>query len=99
MDKRDPTAYDKNTLGIFILSISISILIIKLFDKYRRNNRVSILSKATYNAYFVHILVMYGIARFNTNFYIVTVLCIFISLILGVVFDILFQKLIFKHIL
>ena len=99
LDKRDPTAYDKNTLGIFILSISISIFIVKLLDKYRRNNQISILSKATYNAYFVHILVMYEIAKFSSNFYFITVLCIFISLILGIIFDILFQKLIFKHIL
>lgn len=99
LDKRDPTSYDKNTLGIFILSISIAILIIKLLEKYKRKNEIATLSKATYNAYFVHILVMYGIANFTQNFYIVTVLCIPISLAIGIAFDILFQKLIFKRIL
>ncbi len=92
LNKRDPAVYDKNTLGVFILSIGIATLIIKSFDKYKRNKIISTFSNATYNAYFLHVLVMLSIAKFTKNFYIITIICIPVSLVLGVLCDYITPK-------
>ena len=88
--KRVSDFFDKNSLGTFIMTISFFAFWCK-FNFTKRNNITKIIANSTYFAFLVHLIVLNFVIKISDEMIFKSVMTIGISIILGILYNLLKQ--------
>ena len=88
--KRVSDFFDKNSLGTFIMTISFFVFWCK-FNFSKRDRIIKIVADSTYFAFLVHLIVLHFIIKISDEMIFKSVMTIGISIILGILYNLLKQ--------
>ena len=88
--KRVSDFFDKNSLGTFIMTISFFVFWCK-FNFSKRDRIIKIVAESTYFAFLVHLIVLHFIIKISDEMIFKSVMTIGISIILGILHNLLKQ--------
>ena len=88
--KRVSDFFDKNSLGTFIMTLSFFVFWCK-FNFSKRDRIIKIVADSTYFAFLVHLIVLYFIIKISDEMIFKSVMTIGISIILGILYNLLKQ--------
>ena len=88
--KRVSDFFDKNSLGTFIMTLSFFVFWCK-FNFSKRDRIIKIVADSTYFAFLVHLIVLHFIIKISDEMIFKSVMTIGISIILGILYNLLKQ--------
>lgn len=88
--KRVSDFFDKNSLGTFIMTISFFVFWCK-FNFSKRDRIIKIVAESTYFAFLVHLIVLHFVIKISDEMIFKSVMTIGISIILGILYNLLKQ--------
>ena len=88
--KRVSDFFDKNSLGTFIMTLSFFIFWCK-FNFSKRDRIIKIVADSTYFAFLVHLIVLHFVIKISDEMIFKSVMTIGISIILGILYNLLKQ--------
>lgn len=88
--KRVSDFFDKNSLGTFIMTISFFVFWCK-FNFSKRDRIIKIVADSTYFAFLVHLIVLHFVIKISDEMIFKSVMTIGISIILGILYNLLKQ--------
>jgi len=88
--KRVSDFFDKNSLGTFIMTLSFFVFWCK-FNFSKRDRIIKIVADSTYFAYLVHLIVLHFVIKISDEMIFKSVMTIGISIILGILYNLLKQ--------
>ena len=88
--KRASDFFDKNSLGTFIMTLSFFVFWCK-FNFSKRDRIIKIVADSTYFAFLVHLIVLHFIIKISDEMIFKSVMTIGISIILGILYNLLKQ--------
>lgn len=88
--KRVSDFFDKNSLGTFIMTLSFFVFWCK-FNFSKRDRIIKIVADSTYFAFLVHLIVLHFVIKISDEMIFKSVMTIGISIILGILYNLLKQ--------
>lgn len=90
--------FDKNSLGTFLMTITFFAFWCK-FNFTKRNSFIKVLANSTYFAFLIHLIVLHFIVKISDEMIFKSVMTIGISVILGILYNFLKEKVLIQKLI